>query len=589
MNSVDVPEQAAPVGRGVHRVRQLLAFARPYRRYALGGVGAMLVATAAELAAPLLAKFAIDDAITTGDRGRLLLIVIAFLVTAVTGFVARAAETWLIGVTAERTLADLRAHVFAHAQDLELGYYERTRTGVLISRMTNDIEALQNLISDGLTSTVSSVLTLIGSAVILVVLDWRLALATITVFPAMAVATALFRRFSARAYRRMREALAQVTASLQEDITGMRVIQAFRREPVSRARFLEVNGRYRAANQATVYSNALYFPVVELLAGIGTAIVFGYGGYRYISGSVAIGTLVAFAGYVSNFFDPVQQLSQLYNTFLAATAALDKIATVLDERPALVERPGALDVPLTGALAFDHVDFSYREGRPVLRDFTLDVPAGSSVALVGHTGAGKSTIVKLLGRLYDPVVGAVRLDGHDLRDLSFRSLRSQIAMVPQDAFLFNGTIRENIAYGRPDATLLEVEAVARAVGAHDFIADLEAGYDTPVLERGARLSIGQRQLLAFARALLCDPRILILDEATSSVDLATEARIEQALATLLTGRTSVIVAHRLSTIRNADRIVVLENGAIVEQGSHAELIAGHGPYRALYGDWADVA
>jgi ATP-binding cassette subfamily B protein len=589
MNAVEVPEQQASVARGLRRLRRLSVYVRRSTRRVVIGLAAMLVATGAALAAPYLAKVAIDSAIVPQDLTALAYIVAAYLVILIVGFGAQGIQTYEIGYAGERILTDLRGDLFGHLQGLELGFYERNRAGVLISRLTNDIEALQQLVTDGLTSTVQSTLTLVGSTVILFWLDWRLALATIVVFPLMAVATALFRNYSARAYRRMRERLGLVTATLQEDLSGVRVLQAYSREDTNLARFRSVNGSYRDANQQTVYANAYYFPAVGLLSNIGTVIVFGYGGYLYIQDDLALGTLVAFTGYLTNFFDPVQQLSQLYNTFLAASAALDKIFDVMDVQPQLVDRADAEDIEIDGAVDFEDVRFGYRADREVLHGLTLHADAGQTVALVGHTGAGKSTIVKLLARFYDPTSGSIRIDGRDLRDVSRASLRRQIGIVPQEGFLFASTIHENIAYGRPDATDEEVRAAAEAVGAAAFIEALPLGYDTPVQERGVRLSIGQRQLVALARALLHDPRLLILDEATSSVDLATEERIEEAIATVLGGRTSFVVAHRLSTIRRADLIVVLEHGVVVEQGCHDELLERGGRYRSLYGDWLEAA
>jgi len=402
----------------------------------------------------------------------------------------------------------------------------------------------------------------------------------------MAVATAIFRRRSSRAYRRVRERLATVTATLQEDISGMREVRAFARESRSLERFRDVNNRYRAANHETVVLNGLYFPFVDFLASAATAVVLGFGGYLVFDGSLTVGTLFAFIGYLANFFDPVQQLSQLYNTFLAAVAALDKIIDVMEEEPEIEDRPGAETLPrAAGHVRLDGVRFGYGRGPEVLHDIDLDVPAGTTVALVGHTGAGKSTIAKLLARFYDPREGRITIDGHDLRDVTQESLRRQLGVVPQEGFLFAGTIRDNITFARPEAPDADVVAAAAAVGAHDFIMGFPDGYETEVGERGGRLSLGQRQLVAFARALLADPRILILDEATSSVDIATERRIEQGLARLLAGRTAFVIAHRLSTIRQADVIVVLEHGQIVEQGTHQELLGRRGRYLALYGDW----
>jgi ATP-binding cassette subfamily B protein len=406
----------------------------------------------------------------------------------------------------------------------------------------------------------------------------------------MAAGTALFRIHSSRAYRAVRERLGLVTATLAEDIAGMRVVQTFTREPANRRRFSEINDHYRGANRRTVIVSGLYFPFVDVLSTAATATVLGYGGYRVLEGDMTEGTLLAFMLYLGNFFDPVQQLSQLYNTFLSATAALDKIMDVLDEKPHVVDRPDARELPaIDGRVRFEDVRFGYGDGPEVLHGVDLDVPPGTTVALVGHTGAGKSTIAKLIARFYDPREGRITIDGVDLREVTQESLRRQLGIVPQEGFLFAGTVHDNIAFGRPDATRADVVAAARAVGAHEFVERLEAGYDTELGERGHRLSLGQRQLVAFARALLADPRILILDEATSSVDIGTERRIEQALRRLLAGRTAFIIAHRLSTIRDADLIVVLEHGRVVETGTHDDLLARNALYTSLYGDWAQTA
>jgi ATP-binding cassette, subfamily B, bacterial len=462
---------------------------------------------------------------------------------------------------------------------------------VIISRLTNDVEAIDQLVTDGVTSLVQNTLTLLGTAILLFILDWRLALATLLVIPFMSVATFIFRTRSARAYAAVRERLGLVTATLAEDIAGMRVVQAFTRERTNIRNFREVSERYRDSNMQTVVLNGLYFPFVDLLSSVALAVVLGYGGHLYFQGDVTLGTLFAFLLYVQNFFDPVQQLSQLYGTFLSATAALDKIVDVLDQEPEVVDRPGANALPsVEGRVAFEGVRFGYGNGPEVLHGLDLDVPPGTTVALVGHTGAGKSTIAKLLARFYDPREGRITIDGRDLRDVTQASLRRQLGIVPQEGFLFAGTVTENIAFGRPDAKPEEVVRAAETIGAHDFILRLEDGYETELQERGSRLSLGQRQLVALARALLADPRILILDEATSSVDIGTERKIERALRTLLAGRTAFVIAHRLSTIRDADLIVVLEHGRVIEQGSHDELMRKRGLYTSLYGDWAaDVA
>jgi ATP-binding cassette subfamily B protein len=573
------------------RFGTLWRLTRPYRGRTGLSVVSLLTATATALAPPYLAKYALDDALRDHAGTRLYVVVGIFLAAGLANWGMTYVETYLTGWIGERILADLRIELFTHLQRLSLGFYERTRAGVIISRLTNDVEAIDQLVTDGVTTLVQSTLTLTGTAIILFVLDWRLALATLAVIPAMSVGTVFFRKRSARAYANVRERLGLVTATLAEDIAGMRMVQAFTREEAAVRNFRDVTLAYRESNMQTVVLNALYFPFVDLLSSVALAVVLGYGGHLYFDGSLSLGTLFAFMLYVNNFFDPVQQLSQLYNTVLSATAALDKILVVLDEKAEIVDRKGARELPpIEGHVRFDHVRFAYGRGSEVLHGIDLDVRPGTTVALVGHTGAGKSTIAKLLARFYDPTDGRITIDGIDLRDVRQASLRRQLGIVPQEGFLFAGTVHENIAFGRPDATREQVVAAASAVGAHDFVMRLENGYETELQERGTRLSLGQRQLVAFARALLADPRILILDEATSSVDIGTERKIEGALRTLLADRTAFVIAHRLSTIRDADLIVVLEHGLVVEQGSHDELMRRGGLYTSLYGDWAaDVA
>jgi ABC-type multidrug transport system fused ATPase/permease subunit len=581
------------------KVRWLIGLLKPYRaRMALMFV-ALLIETGAGLAPPYLAGRAIDAGIETGDLSALDWIVAAFVAVSILYAIATYAETYLVGWVGTRTLQDLREHIFTHIQGMSIGFFTRNRPGVLISRMTNDVEALQQLVTDGVVTIFSSSLTLIGVVVILVVLDLKLALITFLTFPLLLIASFIFRIASAGAYRATRERIAAVTAYLQESLSGVRVVRSFGQEPRHVDELTALNEANRQVNMKTVYLNAAYFPAVELLAAIGTSVILLYGGTQVINGALEVGIIVSFVAYLTTFFEPIQELSQLYTTYQSGMAALDKIFDLLDTEPDMIDAPGAIDPGrIRGEIELDDVWFSYSDEKDpakvpeeewVLEGVDLHVPPGQTLALVGATGAGKSTFAKLVARFYDPQKGRVLVDGHDLRGVQQKALRRQLGIVPQEGFLFSGSVRENLAFGRPDATLEEIEEAIATVGATDFVDALPDGIETQVGERGVTLSAGQRQLIAFARALLAEPRILILDEATSNVDVRTEKTIEKGLELLLHGRTAIVIAHRLSTIRRAGKIVVLEHGSIVEQGTHDELIAAEGVYAKLYGAWEENA
>jgi ATP-binding cassette, subfamily B, bacterial len=573
-------------GRGSTARAWLWPVLRPHRRRVALAAVAVLTGTGTTLLMPYVVKVAIDRGVQVGDLGVLRFMVAAYVLLACLQFVAGRAETRLVAAVGEQALYDIRLRLFRHLQALSLDFYERERTGRVVARMTNDIEALANLVTNGLVMLVTSSITLIGVAAVLVWLDWRLALATLLVAPLMAVAANAFRVRSTTAYRLVRERATVVTVRLQEVLAGVRTIQAFRSEPKALAGVADANDAERKAHALTIRYAALFFPGVELVGTIASVVVLGFGGWLTLSRSLELGTLVAFLLYLRSLFDPVQQLSELFDQVQAATAGAERIGAVLAQAPTVAEAPDA--VPLAhprGELELRGVSFGYADGPDVLHDVDLMVPAGTTLALVGPTGAGKSTIAKLVARFYDPRGGAVLLDGRDLRTVRLADLRAVMGYVPQEGFLFSGSVVDNIRYGRPGASLAEVEAAAAAVGADAAIRRLPKGYGTEVGERGALLSAGERQLVAFARAWIADPALLVLDEATSNLDVATEGRITEALRRLRQGRTTVVIAHRLSTVVEADQVAVIEDGRVIEAGPPGLLREADGRFAELYGRW----
>jgi ATP-binding cassette subfamily B protein len=576
------------------RSRTLLtSLIRPHRRLLAVAVGLLLLQNAAGMAGPYLVMLGIDSAIPPlrddGNARPLIAIASAFLAATVAEYIGKRGFLVLSARIGQAVLLDLRQRVYDHFQRLSVSFHERYTSGRVVARLTSDMDSIAELADGGIDDLVLAGLSVLSVAGILLWLDAPLAAVTLLAFPFLLWLSRWFARASARAYRRTREAVALVIVHFVESLGGIRAVQAFRREPRNQQIFEKVNDDYRRANLRAFRLIATYSPGIKVIGNITIAVILTYGGWLVMHGRTEIGVLAAFLLYLRRFFEPMQELSQFYNSLQSATAALEKLSGVLDEKPAVPEpaRPVALAPDGGGALDFRAVTFHYRPDQPILPTLDLHIPAGQTVALVGATGAGKSTIAKLVARFYDPVTGSVTLDGVDLREVADADLRRAVVMVTQENHLFSGSIADNIRFGRPSATDDEVAGAARAIGAHGFIAALPDGYDTDVHRRGGRLSAGQRQLVAFARAFLADPTVLILDEATSSLDVPSERLVQRALRTILSERTAIVIAHRLSTVEIADRVLVLDAGRIVEDGPPEELIATGGRYALLHTQWRD--
>jgi ATP-binding cassette, subfamily B, multidrug efflux pump len=563
--------------------RRLLGELRPYSRSLLLAFALVVVGALSQAGGPWLIGRAIDRYILGDDPAGLFRTMALLFGVYVAGTLATRGQIRQVGSVGQRVLASMRERIFERLQRLPLRYFDRHPVGDVMSRVTNDVDTLNQLLSQGITQLLGSLFSLVGIVVAMLILDWRLALVSFAIIPVMLLTNVFFARRARRAFRTTRVTVGDVTAGLQEEIIGVREAQAFNRTAANIERFRERNAANRAANVQAVAITSAFAPAIDVLSTLATAVVIGYGGYLVLTGTLTVGLLTAFLIYVQQFFRPILLASQVYTQGQAALAGAERIYNILDEEPEPPDPPGARKLgEIEGRIQFEDVIFAYDPGRHVLHDVSFHIEPGQTVALVGPTGAGKTTIANLIPRFYDATGGSVRVDGFDVREVERRSLRRRIASVLQEPFLFSGTVAENIRYGRLDATQEEIEAAARAVSAHHFITALPHGYDTQLGTGGGTLSGGQRQLVSFARAVLADPRILILDEATSNIDTRTEALIQTALRTLLRGRTSVVIAHRLSTIRNADVILVVESGRVVERGTHASLLSSDGLYADLY-------
>jgi ATP-binding cassette, subfamily B, bacterial len=593
----DEDQTGLPIDENQPRGREARALLgsllRPYRGILVLLALVVVVENAARLSVPILVQRGIDRGIPPildGGSAHTLIVVVGTLgVVVLVQAISRMFFLRRSGRIGQKVLLELRRRVFRHFQRLDIKFHDRYTSGRVVSRSTNDVEAIQDMLETGFDSLITAVLTLVGTAILLVTLDVRLGLMCLAAFPILVVLIWWFSSESAKVYRKVRESAALVIVQFVETMTGIKAVHAYRREPRNQEIFEDIADDYREINEKTFRLLAIFMPGVKLVGNLTTGVVLLYGGYRVLHGEMTIGTLAAFLLYLRMFFEPMQEISQFFNTFQSASSALEKLAGVLAEKPGIRDPQHPIELEtVRGDIAFDDVQFSYVDGRPVLTDLNVTVPAGQTVALVGTTGAGKTTIAKLIARFYDPVSGSVTLDGVDLRDIAQSELRRHVVMVTQENFMFDGTVADNIRFGRPDATDEEVVAAATAVGADQFIAALPDGYDTDVAKRGGRLSAGQRQLVAFARAFLADPAVLILDEATSSLDIPSERMVQRALETVLADRTALVIAHRLSTVQVADRVLVLEHGQIIEDGAPDDLISeADGHYAALHRAWVE--
>ncbi len=585
-----VPEETLSRDEASRVLRRLFRMLRPQRALIALATLVLMGQAGALLAGPALVRHGIDAGLLShdgkGDAGALNLSVLLYLSMAIIGLFLGRAAIVLVARVGEAFLRDLRNRLFGHTMSLSLDYFETEKTGKIVARMTSDIDALQELISQGLVLFVQNIFLFTGAVIVVLLLSWQLAVGVLIIVPPVFFASRWFRRVSNKAYLEVRDRISTNLSTLQESLEGVRVVQAFGRERQFTKRFEKSNEDQYEANMRTTRISAKYFPVIEYAGVAGTAVIIGYGGWLSTRGIITVGTVAAFVLYLNNLFEPINQLSQLYNVVQSAGAALEKIFGVLDTRPTVRQHQGAIDLPPASEIDVDHVTFAYGPNDPVLHDVSLHVGAGERLALVGPTGAGKSTLAKLIARFYDPVDGAVRVGDVDLRQVTFVSLRERIVVVPQEGFLFAGTLRDNVRVGRPDASDHEVEQALHALGLLDRFLAFPDGLETEVRERGSRLSAGERQLISLARAALADPTILILDEATSNLDPGTERSVEQALERLTHGRTVVVVAHRLSTAARADRIAVIVDGRLAELGTHDDLVAHEGHYASLYRAWA---